>query len=300
MVEHLLLKADALHMLGELEDARVVCNKALEVGPDNDQSLKKHLDKAMKIGAFNFSNKELEIFPLLLVEIAKKVRNLDLSDNMIPIIPQTIGNLKMLKNLTMAKNKVKSIPEDLGKLSKLEKLNLSFNLIQSVPGSFQKLKNLKEINLSHNQLPNFPVSLISLRQLSIVDLSYNNIKTVPEEAGKLEATELILTCNQISVLATEISNCPRLKTLRLDENCLSLQSIPTSLLADSNVSLLTVEGNRFDVKRLKYCEGFDKYEERFAAVKRKLDYSGSYCVSDIQGRLVSSESGSVEHEGKEK
>ena len=144
------------------------------------------------------------------------------------------------------------------------------------------------------------MSLANLKQLAIVDLSHNTIKTVPEEAGKLEATELILTCNQISVLAPEISNCPRLKTLRLDENCLSLESIPTSLLADSNVSLLTVEGNRFDVKRLKYCEGFDKYEERFAAVKKKLDYSGSHCVLDSQGRLVSSDSRDAEPEGKKK
>ena len=100
------------------------------------------------------------------------------------------------------------------------------------------------------------------------------------------------------VSAPEISNCPRLKTLRLDENCLSLESIPTSLLADSNVSLLTVEGNRFDVKRLKYCEGFDKYEERFAAVKKKQDYSGSHCVPDSQGRLVSSESRDAEPKRK--
>ena len=86
--------------------------------------------------------------------------------------------------------------------------------------------------MSHNQISTFPVSLANLKQLAIVDLSYNRLTAVPAEAGKLEATELVLNCNQISVLAPEISSCPRLKTLRLEENCLALDSIPTPLLAD--------------------------------------------------------------------
>ena len=155
----------------------------------------------------------------------------------------------MLKNLTLSKNKLTSIPEDIGKLSKLENLNLSFNLIQSVPSSFQQLKHLKwvqnfykkffkayftirEITLSHNQLTSFPLSLLNLKQLAIVDLSYNRLTSVPGEVGQLEATELVLNCNQISSLASDISKCPRLKTLRLEENCLALDSIPTSLLAE--------------------------------------------------------------------
>jgi len=234
-------------------------------------SLKKHLETAEKTGALNFTDKGLEKFPPDLVKVVGNLRNLDLSNNKIPTLPQNIGAFKMLKNLTMSKNKLTAIPDDLGKLSKLESLNLSFNLIQSVPSSFQQLKNLKEIHLSHNQISTFPVSLANLKQLAIVDLSYNRLTAVPSEAGKLEATELVLNCNQISVLAPEISNCPRLKTLRLEENCLALDSIPASLLADSGVSLLAVEGNLFDIKKLDDLPGFDKYMERYTAVKRKLD-----------------------------
>jgi len=105
--------------------------------------LKKHLETAEKTGALNFTDKGLEKFPPDLVKVVGNLRNLDLSNNKIPILPQNIGAFKMLKNLTLAKNKLTSIPDDLGKLSKLESLNLSFNLIQSVPASFQQLKNLK-------------------------------------------------------------------------------------------------------------------------------------------------------------
>jgi len=234
-------------------------------------SLKKHLETAEKTGALNFTDKGLEKFPPDLVKVVGNLRNLDLSSNKIGSLPQNIGAFKMLKNLCMSKNKLTSIPEDLGKLTKLENLNLSFNLIQSVPSSFQQLKHLKEISLSHNQLTSFPLSLLNLKQLAIVDLSYNRLTSVPGEVGQLEATELVLNCNQISSLASDISKCPRLKTLRLEENCLALDSIPTSLLADSGVSLLALEGNLFDVKKLDDAAGYEKYMERYTAVKRKLD-----------------------------
>jgi len=77
--------------------------------------------------------------------------------------------------------------------------------------------------------------------------------------------------NQVSQIAPEISECPKLKTLRLEENCLAIDYIPTSLLADSKVSLLALEGNLFDVKKLDGREGHDKYMERYTAVRRKLD-----------------------------
>lgn len=63
---------------------------------------------------------------------------------------------------------------------------------------------------------------------------------------------------QISVLSAEVSVCPRLKVLRLEENCLELSSIPLSILKDSQVSLFSVEGNLFEVKRLRDLEGYDK------------------------------------------
>lgn len=63
---------------------------------------------------------------------------------------------------------------------------------------------------------------------------------------------------QISVVSAEVSRCPRLKVLRLEENCLELSSIPQSILNESQVSLFSVEGNLFEVKKLRDLEGYDK------------------------------------------
>lgn len=87
----------------------------------------------------------------------------------------------------------------------------------------------------------------------------------------LSCTELNLNQNQVSRLPESLASCPRLKTLRLEENCLTLESIPKKLLADSKVSTLSVAGNMFDEKKLSDLDGYEKYLERYTAVKRKLD-----------------------------
>jgi len=234
-------------------------------------SLKKHLETAEKTGALNFTDQGLEKFPSDMSKVEKNLRNLDLSRNKINSLPSSIGNFKVMKTLSLSKNKIAALPDDMGKMTKLENLNLSFNLMQSIPSSFQQLKHLREVNLSHNNFTTFPTALLNLKQMNVLDLANNKIRAVPEEIRGLEATELVLNCNQVSLIAPEVSQCPRLRTLRLEENCLTLDSIPTSLLAESKVSLLAFEGNLFDVKKLNQVQGYDEYMSRYTAVKRKLD-----------------------------
>ncbi|XP_037580713.2 leucine-rich repeat-containing protein 57-like [Dermacentor silvarum] len=75
---------------------------------------------------------------------------------------------------------------------------------------------------------------------------------------------------QVSMISESIANCPRLKMLQLEENCLQINSIPTQLLTNSNVSLLAVEGNLFELKDLQQKEGYETYMERYTATKKKM------------------------------
>ena len=78
-------------------------------------------------------------------------------------------------------------------------------------------------------------------------------------------------CIYASRVTANIAKCPRLKTLRLDENCLALEAIPVTLLTDSVISTLSVNGNMFTEKQLAEVEGYSAYLERYTAVKRKMD-----------------------------
>jgi len=67
----------------------------------------------------------------------------------------------------------------------------------------------------------------------------------------------------------QIAKCPRLRTLRLEENCLVLSAIPRSVLSESTVSVLTLEGNLFQMKQLADLEGYSNYADRYTAMKKK-------------------------------
>jgi len=234
-------------------------------------SLKKHIETAQKTGALNFTEKGLEKFPPELVQVTGSLRNLDLSSNKMATLPANIGAFKLLKNLNVAKNRIKEIPQGIENLIKLEMLNLSFNHISALPPSINKLKSLKEVNLSNNSLTEFPLGFSGLKHLNSINLAKNKITKVPDGVEGIEATEIILNENQISSLSASIAKCPRLKTLRLEENCLALDAVPSQLFTESSVSLLSVEGNLFDAKSLDSVPGYEKYMERYTAVKRKLD-----------------------------
>ena len=78
-------------------------------------------------------------------------------------------------------------------------------------------------------------------------------------------------CKKKILIFAALAKCPRLKTLRLEENCLSLDAIPQILLSDSTVSTMNLNGNLFSDKQIADTPGYDKYMERYTAVRRKMD-----------------------------
>jgi len=239
---------------------------------NNAGSLKHHLETAEKTGALCFSEKKIDEFPQSLVKASGQLRNLDLSKNKIPGIPAgTLAKFKAMKNLNLSQNRITSLHDELGQLIKLEHLNMSGNLLTAIPGSIAQCRLLREVNLSGNKLSHFPPALLQLKKVESVDLSANSITALPEDMAGFSGTELNLSQNQIAALPASLAGASRLKTLRVEENCLQIDSIPTRVLTDSQISTLALAGNLFDEKKLADKEGYDKYMERYTAVKRKLD-----------------------------
>jgi len=171
---------------------------------------------------------------------------------------------------TLSSNKLTSLPEALGKCVKLETLNAMNNVIALVPQCYASLKNLKQINLSNNQIAVFPSMFAGLTHLDMLDLSRNSITSVPAAAKDLYCTELNLNQNQITSLAEEIADCPKLKTLRLEENCLQVSAIPIRVLKQSVISNILIDGNLFNNKQFTELEGYEEYQQRYTAVKKKM------------------------------
>lgn len=235
-----------------------------------NSGLKQHYETAKKTGTLKLSQGKLDEFPQNLRALAPMLRTLDLSENKFVQIPDEIGNFTLLKQLNLGHNKLTSLPEALGELTKLEGLNVSSNQIKSVPWALSKLTRLKQVNLSDNRITEFPPMFCDLKFLDVLDLSKNRITTIPDAAGALHVVELNLNQNQISTISEKLAECLRLKTLRLEENCLQLTAIPSKILKDSKVSVLSAEGNLFEMKQFANLDGYDNYMERYTAVKKKM------------------------------
>lgn len=232
--------------------------------------LSQHYETAKKTGALRLSQKKLDELPSNLFALAAVLRTLDISENKFTRLPDAIGELTLLKQLNISRNKLRTLPETLYALSKLEGFNASSNFIETIPQSFSKLTHLKQVNLSDNRITEFPLMFCNLKHLDVLDLSKNKLTTIPDAASMLYVTELNLNQNQISTISDKLAECPRLKTLRLEENCLQLGAIPTKILKESKISMLALKGNLFEMKQFANVEGYDDYMGRYTAVKKKM------------------------------
>eukprot|EP00088_Acartia_fossae_P043342 TRINITY_DN4567_c0_g1_i2.p1 TRINITY_DN4567_c0_g1~~TRINITY_DN4567_c0_g1_i2.p1 ORF type:complete len:463 (+),score=146.17 TRINITY_DN4567_c0_g1_i2:48-1436(+) len=85
-------------------------------------------------------------------KLGNKVLKLNVSHNLLTLVP---GNLPLLTHLTaidLSKNKIKELPENFGQLVKLRSLDLYCNEIEKLPVSFAQLKSLKWLDLKENPL----------------------------------------------------------------------------------------------------------------------------------------------------
>ncbi|CAD6216360.1 GSCOCG00004513001-RA-CDS [Cotesia congregata] len=236
----------------------------------NTVKIKQHYETAKKTGILNISNRQMMEIPANMKQLAEILRTLDLSQNSFKVLPDEIGIYSILKQLNLSHNKLQGLPETIGNLVKLEILNASFNQLKSLPESLSNLSHLKQVNLSENQLTEFPLMFCGLKHLDALDLSKNKLTCVPDGVVGLHVIELNLNQNQISAISDKMADCPRLKTLRLEENCLQLNAIPPRIFKESKISNITVEGNLFENKKIADIDGYEVYMERYTAVKKKM------------------------------
>ncbi|XP_048735035.1 leucine-rich repeat-containing protein 57-like [Ostrea edulis] len=236
-----------------------------------NSNVTQHIETAEKTGACQLCKAGLKEFPNDLNRLTKNLRTLDLSDNKLPGIPPSIGSFTLLKNLVLNRNKLEIIPDELGNLKKLECLSLDGNCLTRLPDSLSKLSNLRTLNVSENKITHFPQSLTTLKNLDAVNLSRNKITEIPDAVGTCQAIELNLNQNQISRLSESISQCPRLKVLRLEENCLDVSAFTPKVLKESKIALFSIEGNVFDMKTFHNLEGYEEYMERYTETKKKFN-----------------------------
>jgi hypothetical protein len=77
------------------------------------------------------------------------------------------------------------------------------------------------------------------------------------QISDLRASELNLNENRLQSLNDRLSQCSRLRILRVDENCLAKEQFSPVLLANSQLTLISYAGNLFQDKEFQLLPGFE-------------------------------------------
>lgn len=238
-----------------------------------NSNIKQHIETASKTGACQLSRMGLKELPPDLIRLTKNLRTLDVSHNKIQhLYPPNLGLFTMLRQLVVSDNQLHHLPdEEMKQLKKLECLSAEMNFLTSLPPVIASLANLRTVNLSKNLFQVFPEQLCCLKNLDAVDLSCNRITRFPANINELHAIELNLNQNQVSTLPEGLAECPRLKVLRLEENCLDITAFTPNIMKNSQVALFAIEGNVFDMKQFYNLTGYEEYMQRYTATKKKFN-----------------------------
>jgi hypothetical protein len=224
---------------------------------------------------FHTQKMKLKDFPGLICTASDEVVGIRLKNSsMRGTVPKNINILRLsLQILDLADNKIRHIPETIGELTTLTELDLSDNRLTEIPNSVGNLTKLQLLDISRQRkwaglsTPDYsekgfqnpgwfymfttiPPTVGNLSQLTSFLVSHNEIAVLPDSIGGLRSLQILkVEGNQLSALPDSISNLTQLKQLHVGEN-----SFPNSLqMIEQLVNLRQVNlfGSNFTINRPK-------------------------------------------------
>uniref|UniRef100_A0A8C6I9T0 Leucine rich repeat containing 1 n=1 Tax=Mus spicilegus TaxID=10103 RepID=A0A8C6I9T0_MUSSI len=184
------------------------------------------------VGCFNSSLTQL-----------RRLEELDLGNNEIYNLPESIGALLHLKDLWLDGNQLSELPQEIGNLKNLLCLDVSENRLERLPEEISGLTSLTDLVISQNLLETIPEGIGKLKKLSILKLDQNRLTQLPEAIGDCEnLTELVLTENRLLTLPKSIGKLKKLSNLNADRN--KLVSLPKEIGGCCSLTMFCIRDNR--------------------------------------------------------
>ena len=110
-------------------------------------------------------------------------------------------NYQVIK-LNLSNNELVEVPESIVALPKLQELLLSYNLISNLPSNWSL--NLQILDIAHNELTDLP-DTVQGPALHTLNLSSNKFTAIPVCVFSFaKLSSLYITCNTINVVPEEL------------------------------------------------------------------------------------------------
>jgi Leucine-rich repeat (LRR) protein len=196
----------------------------------------------------------------------KHLQALNLQENRLTQVPQSIRKNRRLESLWLGNNKLKELdgktlrrlhrlndlnlynagltqlPKTIGKLKHVRVMDLYYNKLTELPRQIGRMKRLEQLAVAHNDLKELPLSLTKLRRLQVLYAHHNRISQLPDSYQKMTyLTILDLGYNWFSVAPKVLAALPSLEELDLSNN--NLQELPRSLGESKRLKKLYLRSN---------------------------------------------------------
>ena len=202
----------------------------LDISMNRLSSLNKFAEMFPVLKSGNFSNNMLKSVP---EHFSTRLVTLNLSQNQIEVLPDSIAELEHLELLDVSKNALKKI----GKLPRsLQGFIASHNRIVEV--SELDVPSLESADFADNQLAHVPQ--MNNHRCQTVSLRRNMLTDVSIVLASQTIEQLYLEQNRIESLPAELFSLPKLRFLNVGSNC--LKSLPSEI-ETSNLTFLNVSEN---------------------------------------------------------
>ncbi len=204
------------------------------------------IGRLVNLRILDISQNNLSTLPNSILQLSK-LTHLDASNNQITELPTNIDRLVKLRHLNLDGNSLMSLPESVGSLSCLCDLSIARNQFSTLLEWIGRLNQLKSLNLSFNQLNTLPETISDLISLESLNLYHNQLSTLPEGIGNLtRLRRLILSTNRLTTLPESLDNLRELELLVLRTN--PLVSLPERI--GDLTKLKTLRVSRSQLKTL--------------------------------------------------
>lgn len=261
--------------------------------------------KFKNLKEFNFQGNNLKKIPLEIFELTS-LTYLNLSDNQISEIPKNIQFSIQLELLYVDRNPLEKLPnfplslkvlsldetcqKEIGsniyELHQLEKLNLAnnlthenpqkhlFNNITNISPKIKNLKHLQTLNLSfnenlHKNIDDIFTYLSDLKELDILLLNGIGLKSFPTIVlNNLRC--LHIEQNKLNHFPTILLKMPKLESLNIALNELSLSELQKTLLLEQEIYSLDIWGNEYRTHYKEHHIEEGQYEKLVIALTKKF------------------------------
>lgn len=139
-----------------------------------------HREDLNNINQLDLSNLHLFTIPEEICSLTHLVYYLNLENNFLLFLPNSIGNLSMLRQLNLKKNCLTEIPPSIGQLSQLGSLEISENHLTSIPDTLLDLPCLSHLNLDVDNVHLLRASTIPTRMVGQFGLP---VFTIEDQMG---------------------------------------------------------------------------------------------------------------------